>query len=273
MPDKFDDPFPPESLKDRGQLSQAEYEAWMHHLYIKGEDDTAQSYPMSNWDSGRIENYKRRKSEYEDSGFNFEEHKPLGFGSKTHWFAIKSSDVVGLVNALSAGFQYKMVEIGCATFNPNQGYSYPGFHRRDSNGFLTVLQPAGGMIFAQRHSAGKILGGSYKKCIETILCPWTSVSEQFGDVTLFWGSGSGGNGALAWRQGKLKRGFSSGQDYKITGFGIPEDFEVSTSESSSGNFYLSYDDIQKMSAHEKANSSYIRPLRPGEKAYYWLVDI
>ena len=277
MPDKFDDPFPPESLKDRGQLCPAEYEAWEHYLYIQLEEEIAQSYPMSSWNSGRIENYKRRKSEYEDSGFNFEEHKPLGFGTrKCCWFAVKSSDIIGVINSLSGNFLYEGYKIEHAEFREYPGARKPIWNPND--GYYLVLPPSDGTIFV-RPRLGKIMKcwhngsptiGDYLGAMDP---KWAEISQLFGNVYFFSTSTfSQFVGILKWEKGILQTAVSSTQlKFEVMrGTKFPDRY---LSERLEGAKYLPHYKFIEFANDHNANSSYIRPLCPGERAYYWLVDI
>ena len=272
MPDKFDDPFPPESLKDRGQLSQAEYEAWMHHLYIKGEDDTAQSYPMSNWDSGRIENYKRRKSEYEDSGFNFEEHKPLGFGWKGVWLAVKSSDVIGIINELSAKY---LIEKRRWDDNTEM---LPSVYGASGNRAFKVTPPCDGVIFIKPLGQIKLndlyhqgAGREFSRIFDAIEHPWASISKEFGDVYfLLFNRVHGSTCFVKWKDGKVVRAVNSVSSGYFYETGTPLAGESRTN--SIGMDLMTTDDLYSASAIWNVNSNYIRPLRPGEEASCWYID-
>ena len=272
MVGKFEDPFPPESLKDRRQLNEAEYQAWTHYLYIQREDEISKEYPMSSWEPSRIENYTKRKSEYDNSGYSFEGCTPLGFGWKGVWIAIKSTDVVGVINELTTKYLIEKRNWNDAVELLPSVYGASGYRA------FKITPPCEGVIFVKPLGQVKLndlyhrgTGKEFNQIFDAVEHNWASISQDFGDVYfLLLDRVSSRTCFVKWKTGKVVRAVNShlsGYYYEI---GSPLAGENRTKFI--GVDHMTPDDLYTASALWRVNSNYIRPLQPNEKAYCWYVD-
>lgn len=260
--------FAPETLIDRGQLNAAEYEA----LGAYGELKQFDRSPL--YKEKHPEQFKECKSIYEESGFNFDRWVPLNLGWKTQWLAVKTTNVLELIYRLTTRHMIEQKEEPASTPSSH-------FIEMTKDKYLYVMQPCNGIVFIQSQLLRSLISKNrgavhYKDVLEGLPHSWGDISEDFGEVFLFWSQRNiMDHGFICWRNGGVVRAVSSSQNDDYAAYGAEIDGETYGEHLDMNGLprkYLYQDHIFYMADKCGANNNRIMPLRPGEKAYCWFVD-
>jgi len=267
--------FAQETLRDRGQMTRDEYEAFFAMLRYKDAANLLERYPK---EKSNLKVYTESKSIYDQSGYDFEACKPMGFGWKTYWFAVKSTDIFGLIGALCPSY---LVEQHTCWGEDTYYYAQPTEHFQNTtqHNYFVITQPCNGMIFVKPN--GPVARGIWDKCMaknsnyhsvsEAIPYPCSFISEQIGDIYFFWTQRVvGTNGFILWNKGGIQRAVSTWGLNNFVAYGRElEDEEYF--ETDEGN-YVNEQSLYQMAHKWGANHNRIKPLGLNEQAYCWFLD-
>lgn len=267
-----------ETLRDRGQLTRAEYETFFAMCRF----ELVTSLHENLEDAFADDVYRKSKLIYDESGFDFEGHTAIGFGWKTFWFAIRSTDLIGLINLLSPSF-------GVEQHRLRKEYAHHAlpsddFRQRVDNQYFTLTQVCNGTIFVR--VSGKKADdlwdvcegplGHYHEVINQNPIPCAAISKELGDTYFFWTQRViGNNGFILWRDGQVKRAASTVQleAFKSKGKELDGEETWRASDGSGNDMHI----ITEWELFQMAHKWHVNPnrmplMRPNEKVYCWFVD-
>lgn len=230
-------------------MSPDEAKAWQAYTFI-----TERGYPNS---GDKDERFLEFQSIYEASNFDFQECRNIGDIWWPNYFAVESHDVIGLINYLTQDYVIDRITIDnnkkTLFQNPRQNF--------------LVSPPCDGVIFIYwsdiQYNFSSV---HHQNFVSMLQHDWADISNIFGNV--FYISDAKHNpGFLYWRQGKLHRAIVGRED-KIAKFGTEIQGEDLTG--SNGQEFLV--GMWKMAGNWNVWPLHMRPFKPDEKAYAWLVD-
>lgn len=263
--------FAEETLKDRGQMTREEYDAFFAMLRMRD------SEPDS-------EVFKNSKALYDQSGFYFENFQPMGLGWKTLWMAVRTTDIIGLIGAIAPSFivEQKLCGVDATYYDARPSEA---FKNMTQGKFFLVTQPCDGTVFIQPRGFSRsviwdaFLDARKKRHLTSMALqtPCREISENFGDCYLFWSQRVLGNyGFMLWRQGVLLRTVSTLCGEGDVTFGdalVGEKYHENYAEDEWGDTpILSQHSLFETARRWKVNPNHMNPVRPGEKAYGWFAD-
>jgi len=243
------DLYPEESLVDKGQMSADEAKAWQAYNYIS-EERFADNHKKD-------ERFLEFQSIYESSNFDFQNCRTIGELWWPNYFAVETNDIIGLVNHLTRDYIIDLINV--------VDTNAPLFQNPRQN--LVISPPCNGVIFIYWTDVQySFTSPHHQNLLAMLRHDWASISDKFGDV--FYISDAKNNpGFLYWRQGKLVRAIA-GQDDRITKYGNEIHGEDLIGFSGT-EFLLS---MREMAINWNVWPLNMRPFRPDETAYAWLVD-
>jgi len=262
--------FVEETLRDRGQMTREEYDAFFAMLLMRDNEPSSEVFEKS-------------KARYDQSGFDFDDCQPMGLGWKTLWIAVRTIDIVGLIGTLASSFIVEQKECSVEETYYDARPS-DAFANMTQNRYFRVTQPCDGTVFVQPHVHGQstiwdaFLDARKKRQTASlaIQTPCSEISKNFGDVYLFWSQRVIGNhGFILWKNGKIRRTISTSQR-EDTNYGDAlvgeENYNGSLDMEWDDRPLLNEDSLFEMAGRWKVNPNYVNPIRPGERAYCWFVD-
>ncbi len=268
--------FAEETLKDRGQMSREEYDAFLAMLRLRD------SAPNSNAPDSEV--FEQSRTLYNKSGFDFQGHAPMGFGWKTLWVAVRTTDIIDLTGTLASSFivEQKQCSVDETYYSARPSAA---FKNMTQDKFFLVTQPCDGTIFIQPQGGMRsviwdgFLEARRKRHLASLALqtPCSEISKTIGDCYFFWSNRVTRNhGFMLWRQGVLARTVSTlcGEgDVTIGDALVGEVYHENYADDEWGDTpILSEYSLFETARRWKVNPNHINPVRPGEKAYCWFVD-
>jgi len=245
------DLFPSQSLSDRGQLNDFEFEAWLACQKYREEEKLLEDYPNKSKEA-----LLKNKEIYLQSGLDFEGCQPLG-KNHTFWCAVKSDNTPEFVKA----FNSRKIEKAIWKRGP-----FPSNNFR-SNKYATIMPPCAGVIYFYLFVPEHKKFNHYQHVLETLHGEMSWISSWLGESFCFWANANGlNNGYIKWADGLCVRAKSSNED-TCTGFGKP--FEDEESQDN----HLRKNDVYKTADNLGMNIRKIKPRAPNEELFIWYVGI
>lgn len=251
----YTDPYPAGSLTDKGQMPLDEVESWRSYQRLKKLQRTFSGAP------GQAEVIEALLQDYNKSGFDFEDCMSVG----AHWpsyFAVETIDVVGLINHLTREYRIELIDL-----DPDKAEVTKETLASYSK-YLLISPPCNGYVFV--YWSGIKFGHSsnhHQTWVSQLTHDWKDVSKTFGDVFLISRSKTD-PGFIYWCDGKLERAITGDENrYNVAGRPIAGEDII----------YLNakdrrLGDMEKMIDSWNINPENIRPLKPGQSFFAWVVD-